>query len=168
MRKVVHIGRKKEQFEAYKKLFREELSEYQIKQENLLMEAKNLLKAIESLTLLSNKVDQVKRADNVISEVTLRIQQERNWGDLESFKEAIMSLGDALKACEEEIQLTKSGEAGLYHIKWHVLHILVLYKVVNCSATVSLNCISVIRCDKITEFVFSPKLLKQQQAFKLP
>ena len=160
--------KKKEQFEAFKKLFREELLEYQIKQENLLKEAKNLLKAIESLTLLSNKVDQVKRADNVISEVTLRIQQERNWGDLESFKEAIMSLGDALKACEEEIQLTKSGEAGLYHIKWHVLHILVLYKVVNCSATVSLNCISVIRCDKITEFVFSPNLLKQQQAFKLP
>jgi len=112
--------KKVEQFKAYKKLFREELSAYQIKQGDLLKEAKNLLKAAEhqgkSLTLLSNKVDRVKWADNVITEETLRIQQERNWADLESFKKAIVSLRDALKTCEEEIQVTKSGEAGRYHI----------------------------------------------------
>ena len=156
--------KKVEHFEAYKKLFREELSACQIKQGNLLKEAKNLLKAAEhqgrSLTLLANKVDQVKRADNVITEETLRIQEERNWADLEPFKKAIVSLREALKTCEEEIQLTKSGEAGRYHMEWRFLHILVLCKV--CSATVSLSFNSVIKSDKFTEFLFSPNLHKQQ------
>ena len=110
--------KKVEQFKAYKKLFRGELSTCQIKQGDLLKEAEDLLKAAEhqgkSLTLLGNKVDQVKRADSLITEVTVRIQQERDWEDVVSLKKAIMSLRDALKTCEEEIQLTKSGEAGRY------------------------------------------------------
>ena len=120
--------KKVEQFEAYKKLFREELFPCRLKQDNLLKEAKSLLKAAENqgtfFTLLSSKVDQVERADNVITEVTLRIQQERDWADLESFKKAIVSLGNALKICEEEIQLTKSEEAGRYHIINSVLYTL--------------------------------------------
>lgn len=135
--------KKVQQFEAYQKLFREELSAYQIRLGNLLKEAEYLLRAAEqqrkTLALLSNKVDQVKRAENFITEVTVRIQQERNWADVESFKKAIVSLGDALKTCEEEIQLTKSGEAGRYHIKWRFIHVLVMCQVLNCFATVSSN-----------------------------
>ena len=108
--------KKVEHFEVYKKLFREELLPYQCTLNNLLIKAADLLITAErqgkSLALLSTKVDEVNRAAYFITEVTARIQQERNWADLESFKKAIISLGDALKSCEEEIQLTRSRESG--------------------------------------------------------
>ena len=108
--------KKVEHFEAYKKLFREELLPYQGRLNNLLIEAADLQRTAEhqgkSLTLLSTKVDEVNRAAYFITEVTARIQQERNWADLESFKKAIMSLREAMKTCEDEIQLTSSRESG--------------------------------------------------------
>ena len=108
--------KKVDHFEAYKKLFREELLPYQGTLNNLLIEAGDLLRMAEhqgkSLTLLSTKVDEVNRAAYSITEVTARIQQERNWADLESFKKAIMSLREAMKTCEGEIQLTSSRESG--------------------------------------------------------
>ena len=108
--------KKVEHFEAYKKLFREEFLLYQSTQSNLLIEATDLMRRAEhqgkSLTLLSTKVDEVNRADYFVAEVTARIQQERSWGDLEPFKNAIMSLRKALKTCEDEIHLTSSRESG--------------------------------------------------------
>ena len=108
--------KKVEHFEAYKKLFREELLPYQGMLNNLLIEAADLQRTAEhqgkSLTLLSTKVDEVNRAAYFITEVKARIQQECNWADLESFKKAIVSLGVALKTCEEEIRLICSRESG--------------------------------------------------------
>ena len=108
--------KKVEHFEAYKKLFLEELLPYQGTLNSLLIEAADLLRTAEhqgkSLTLLSTKVDEVNRAAYFVAEVTTRIQQERNWADLEPFKKAIMSLREALKTCEDEIQLTISQESG--------------------------------------------------------
>lgn len=108
--------KKVEHFQAYQKLFREELLPYQMRLNNTLIEAADLLRTAEhqgkSLTLLSTKVDEVNRAAYFVTDVKARIQQERNWGDLESFKKAIMSLREALKTCEEEIQLTSSRESG--------------------------------------------------------
>ena len=108
--------RKVEHFEAYKKLFREELLPCQGTHRNLLIEVTDLLRMAghqgKSLTLLSTKVDEVNRAAYHITEVTVRIQQERNWADLESFKKAIMSLRDALKSCQEEIQSTSYRGSG--------------------------------------------------------
>ena len=108
--------KKVEHFEAYKKLFREELLPYQNSLNNLLIEAANLQRTAEyqgkSLTLLSTKVDEANRAAYFITEVTARIQQERDWADLESFKKAIESLREAMKSCEDEIQLTSSRELG--------------------------------------------------------
>ena len=108
--------KKVEHFEAYKKLFREELLPYQNSLHNLLIEAANLQRTAEhqgkSLTLLSTKVDEANRADYFITEVTARIQQERDWADLESFKKAIESFREAMKSCEDEIQLTSSRELG--------------------------------------------------------
>ena len=108
-KKVVH-------FEAYKKLFREEFLPYQGTADNLIIEAADLLITAEHqgkfLTLLSTKVDEVNRAAYFVAEVTARIQQERNWADLEPFKKAIKSLREALKTCEDEIQLTSSQVSG--------------------------------------------------------
>ena len=109
-------SKKVEHFEAYKKLFREELFPYQCSLKNLLNEAADLLRTAEYqgrfLTLLSTKMDEVNRAHYFITEVTARIQQERNWKDLETFKKAIMSLREAMETCEEEIQLIGFRESG--------------------------------------------------------
>ena len=109
--------KKVDHFEDYKKLFREEFLPYHDTSNNLLVEAADVLRTAEhqgkSLTLLSTKVDEVNRAAYFVAEVTARIQQERNWGDLELFKKAIMSLREALKTFEDEIhQLTSSRESG--------------------------------------------------------
>ena len=108
--------KKVEHFEAYKKLFQEELLPYQDTPNNLIIEASDLLRTAEhqgrSLTLLSTKVDEVNRAAYLVAEVTARIQQERNWADLEPFKKAIKSLREALKTCEDEIQLASSQVSG--------------------------------------------------------
>ena len=109
-------SKKVEHFEAYKKLFRKEFFPYQCSLKNLLNEAADLLRTAEYqgrfLTLLSTKMDEVNRAAYFITEVTARIQQERNWEDLETFKKAIMSLREAMETCEEEIQLIGFRESG--------------------------------------------------------
>ena len=125
--------KKKEQFEAYQKLFREELIPYLTRLPNLSSEADHILRTGEQqgrpLSILSTKMDEVNRANNFMTDVTSRIEQECNWADLESFKNAIVSLGEALKSCEMEILSQNSRASGLYQFAI----ILVLFTVKNSS-----------------------------------
>ncbi|KAL9962911.1 hypothetical protein ACROYT_G032062 [Oculina patagonica] len=109
--------KKVEQFEAYQKLFREELHPHLTRLENLFVEAQILLRTAEQqgkpLSILSTKVDEVIRANMIVTEVITIIQQQCNWADLASFKKAIMSFRQAFETCEEEIQLANTREAAL-------------------------------------------------------
>ena len=108
--------KKMEEFTAYRKLFQDELLPHQTKLNSVLSQADSLLRTAEQqgrpLSILSTKVDEVHRANNSVIETTSVIQQQCNWADLESFKEAIASLGEALKTCEEEISSENSRTTG--------------------------------------------------------
>ena len=113
--------KKEEEFKSYQKLFREAFYPHLTTLGNLLNEAEHLQRTAEQqgkpLSILSTKMDEVKRANKLVIEETSRIQQQRNWVDLESFKKAIMSLREAMKTCEEEIQLANSQEAGWFQFE---------------------------------------------------
>ena len=99
--------KKIEEFHAYRRLFVDELLPQQTKLSSLLSQAESLLRTAEQhgrqMSILSNKMDEVKRAETNIADITNDIQLHCNWANLEPFKAAIVALKKALKSCEEEI-----------------------------------------------------------------
>ena len=99
--------KKIEEFNAYRRLFVDELLPQQTKLSSLLSQAESLLRTAEQhgrqMSILSNKMDEVKRAETNIADITNDIQLHCNWANLEPFKAAIVALKKALKSCEEEI-----------------------------------------------------------------
>ena len=99
--------KKIEEFNAYRRLFVDELLPQQTKLNSLLSQAESLLRTAEQhgrqMSILSNKMDEVKRAQTNIADITNDIQLHCNWANLEPFKAAIVALKKALKSCEEEI-----------------------------------------------------------------
>ena len=99
--------KKIEEFNAYRRLFVDELLPQQTKLSSLLSQAESLLRTAEQhgrqMSILSNKMDEVKRAETNIADITNDIQHHCNWANLEPFKAAIVALKKALKSCEEEI-----------------------------------------------------------------
>ena len=105
--------KKIEEFNAYRRLFVDELLPQHTKLSSLTSQAESLLRTAEQhgrqMSILSNKMDEVKRAETNIADITNDIQHHCNWANLEPFKAAIAALKKALKSCEEEILSEKNS-----------------------------------------------------------
>ena len=105
--------KKIEEFNAYRRLFVDELYPQHPKLSSVTSQAESLLRTAEQhgrqMRILSNKMDEVKRAETNIADITNDIQHHCNWANLEPFKAAIAALKKALKSCEEEILSEKNS-----------------------------------------------------------